>query len=69
LEWNLMTMADWRERMDEFLKLNRKNILEWAWKISAKLAKEKPEKEFDKFKPKQDLSYKNDFDKLLEKIK
>jgi len=69
LEWNLMTMADWRERMDEFLKLNRKNILEWAWKISAKLAKEKAEKEFDKFKPKQDLLYKNDFDKLLEKIK
>lgn len=69
MEWQIMTMQDWKERIDDFLKWSRKDILENAWKITMKLAKEKAEKEYDKFKPKQDLLYKNDFDKLVEKVK
>jgi hypothetical protein len=37
--------------------------------MTAKLAKEKAEKEYDKFKPKQDLLYKNDFDLLVQEVK
>ncbi len=51
------------------MKWTRKEILENAWKITAKLAKEKAEKEYDKFKPKQDLLYKNDFDNFIEEVK
>ncbi len=69
MEWQIMTMQDWKERIDDFLKWARKNILNDAGKITAKLAKEKAEKEYDKFKPKQDLLYKNDFDLLLEEVK
>ena len=69
IDEEIMTMIDWKERIDEFLKWTRKNILQNAWKISAKLAKEKAEKEYDKFKPKQDLLYNNDFDELLKEIK
>lgn len=57
------------ERIDNFLKWTWKNILNDSWKITAKLARQKAEKEYDKFKPKQDLLYKNDFDLLLEEIK
>ena len=69
IDEEIMTMKDWKERIDDFLKWARKNILQNAWKISAKLSKQKAEKEYDKFKPKQDLLYKNDFDELLEEVK
>ncbi|NDK08099.1 cell filamentation protein Fic [Candidatus Gracilibacteria bacterium] len=69
MEGQIMIMQDWKERIDDFLKGARKNILENAGKITHKLAKEKAEKEYDKFKPKQDLLYKNDFDLLLEEVK
>ena len=68
LEWNIMTMADWKERMDEFLKYNRKDILKWAWKISAEIAKQKAEKEFEKYKVIQDKNYISDFDREVEKL-
>ncbi|MFH1541129.1 MAG: virulence RhuM family protein [Elusimicrobiota bacterium] len=41
-----MYMADWIERLDEFLQINRKNILKDAGKISHELAKELAEKEY-----------------------
>ena len=69
MEWQIMTMQDWKERIDDFLKWARKNILNDAWKITAKSARQKAEKEYDKFKPKQDVLYKNDFDLLLEEVK
>ena len=69
MDEEIMTMLDWKERIDEFLKWARKNILDNAWKITAKIAKEKAEKEYDKFKPKQDLLYRNDFDILVQEVK
>lgn len=42
-----MHMKDWVERLNEFLKLNRKDILKDAGKISHELAKELAEKEYD----------------------
>jgi len=42
-----MYMKDWIQRLDEFLKLNRKDILAGAGKISHELAKELAEKEYD----------------------
>lgn len=45
-----MYMKDWINILDEFLRISRKDILTHAGKISAKLAKEKADAEYDKFK-------------------
>ena len=45
-----MYMTDWINILDDFLRISRKDILTHASKISAKLAKEKADQEYDKFK-------------------
>lgn len=44
-----MYMKDWINILDDFLRISRKDILTHAGKISAKLAKEKADQEYDKF--------------------
>lgn len=53
-----MYMKDWINILDDFLRISRKDILTHVGKISAKLAKEKADHEYDKFKErtKNDLS-------------
>ena len=53
-----MYMKDWINILDDFLRISRKDILTHAGKISANLAKEKADTEYDKFKErtKNDLS-------------
>ena len=53
-----MYMKDWIDILDDFLRISRKDILTHAGKISTKLAKEKADQEYDKFKErtKNDLS-------------
>ncbi|EHJ41946.1 toxin-antitoxin system, toxin component, Fic family [Leyella stercorea DSM 18206] len=45
-----MYMKDWINILDDFLRISRKDILTHAGKVSAKLAKEKADNEYDKFK-------------------
>jgi hypothetical protein len=45
-----MYMKDWINILDDFLRISRKDILTHAGKISAKLAKDKADQEYDKFK-------------------
>ncbi len=45
-----MYMRDWIHKLDDFLRLSDKEILTHAGSISAKLAKEKADAEYDKFK-------------------
>lgn len=45
-----MYMKDWINILDDFLRISRKDILTHAGKVSAKLAKEKADQEYDKFK-------------------
>ena len=45
-----MYMKDWINILDDFLRISRKDILTHAGKVSAKLAKEKADHEYDKFK-------------------
>lgn len=44
-----MYMKDWIQRLDDFLKLSGKALLQHAGTISAKLAKEKADAEYDRF--------------------
>lgn len=45
-----MYMKDWINILDDFLRISRKDLLTHAGKISAKLAKEKADQQYDKFK-------------------
>ncbi len=57
-----MYMKDWIEKLDAFLQINNKNILEDAGKISHKLAVEIAERNFNEYKKIEAKSADNDFD-------
>ncbi len=60
-----MTMADWEERLNGFLKLWDHDILQDNGKISAEMAKLHAETEFEKYRIIQDRIYISDFDQLI----
>ncbi len=60
-----MTMADWEERLNGFLKLWDHEILKDNGKISAEMAKLHAETEFEKYRIVQDRIYISDFDQLI----
>jgi len=64
-----MKMDDWIDKLDEFLKLSEKKLLDDAGKVSSKKAIDKAEAEFAKFKKAQDKKYVSDFDRAIKKIK
>jgi hypothetical protein len=64
-----MTMKDWATRLDRFLLADDRDLLKNADKITAKIAKDKAESEFEKYRVIQDKTYMSDFDKLLEQAK
>jgi len=64
---NVMTMKDWAEKLNAFLQFNQKEILEDAGKVTAAIAKEFAEKEYDKYKPIQDRLFESDFDKEIKR--
>lgn len=61
-----MTMTDWAEKLDAFLKFNDAEILSDKGKITAEIAKTFAESEFEKYRVIQDSLYKSDFDKLID---
>lgn len=63
-----MTMEDWSNRLDDFLKLTDREILQDAGKISHKIACDKAESEFEKYRIVQDQLYISDFDKYIDEL-
>ena len=61
-----MTIEDWEKRLNGFLQLWDKEILNDAGKVSVALAKKYAESEFEKYRIIQDKLYKSAFDKFLE---
>jgi hypothetical protein len=65
-----MTMEDWSIRLDKFLKLTERDVLEDKGNISADLAKEFAESEWEKYRINQDKTFQSDFDKeILSQLK
>ena len=60
-----MTMEDWANRLDIFLQADERELLTNAGKISAQIAKEHAESEFEKYRVTQDKLFENDFDKQM----
>lgn len=63
-----MKMRDWVEKLNAFLIFNEYEILNNPGKIPAAVAKKLAEKEYDKFRVKQDKDYISDFDKETKKF-
>ena len=66
-EQKIMTMNGWIEVADDLLKYRKKEILKDSGKISHKQAMEKANKEYEKFRVKQDIEYISSMDKMLDK--
>ena len=64
-----MYMNDWKNEVENALKLFHYEVLEGKGKISHKQAVEKAENEYEKYKVIQDKNYISDFDKLLNETK
>lgn len=63
-----MTMEDWKEKLDAFLRFNEAEILQDRGKVTAAIAKKFAESEFEKYRVIQDSLYESDFDKLIKDI-
>ena len=61
-----MTMTDWAKHLDRILIADDMEILQDAGRISAEIAKEHAENEFEKYRIIQDRLFKSDFDKQIE---
>lgn len=71
-----MYMKDWIQKLDDFLKLSGKELLNHAGSISAEVAKLKADTEYDKFKQRTldnlsavEIHYIENFEKVSKKIK
>ena len=68
-----MTMKNWAERLDAFLKFNEMDLLTNAGKVSAEVAKKLAESELEKYEEKirkiEATTPVSDFDKLVEESK
>ena len=69
-------MKDWIQKLDDFLKLSGKELLSHAGKISAELAKQKADTEYDKFKERTayslspvEIHFLENFEKEQKKLK
>ena len=63
-----MTMEDWAEKLNAFLKFNNREVLENPGKVTADIAKEFAESEFEKYRIIQDQLFQSDFDKFSRKL-
>ncbi len=68
-----MTMTQWATRLDAFLQFNERDILTHAGNVSAELAKQKAEMEFEAYdtsrRAVEASTPKSDFDAAVERIK
>ena len=63
-----MTMEDWAEKLNVFLKFNNREVLENPGKVTAEIAKEFAESEFEKYRIIQDRLFNSDFDKFSKRL-
>lgn len=63
-----MTMADWAQKLDAFLRFNDADILENKGKVTQAIAKEFAESEFEQYRVVQDRTYISDFDRLTKEV-
>ncbi len=71
LDHRQMTMRDWITKLDEFLKISGRELLDHAGKISAEVAKAKAEQEFSRYQKRLDSQPRQvdlDFEKAVRQL-
>lgn len=63
-----MSMIDWIEKLNAFLKFNEQDILTNSGIVSHEVAEALALKEYEKYRVKQDKNYISDFDREVKKI-
>jgi hypothetical protein len=63
-----MTMKNWIEKLNAFLKFSEHEILTNAGKVSHEVAEELALKEYEKYRSIQDKNYVSDFDREVKKL-
>ena len=63
----LMSMQDWVDQINQFLRNNRRKVLAGKGRVSHDEAIEKADKEYEVFRVKQDREYVSEFDREVEK--
>lgn len=61
-----LTMEDWKTRLDGFLSLTGRQLLQGSGSVLMTDAKAHAKSEYEKYRITQDRLYKSDFDKLIE---
>ena len=61
-----MTMSDWAKYLDKILSVDDRELLMRASEISAEIAQTHAISEYEKFRERQELEYKSDFDRQLD---
>lgn len=60
-----ISMEDWSNKLNAFLQFNERELLTDGGKVSAAIAKEFAESEYEKYRVIQDRQFESDFDKLI----
>ncbi len=63
-----MSMEDWAKRLDLFLEFDNREILQDSGKVTAMLAKNHAESEFEKYRIVQDRLFESDFDRIFQHL-
>jgi len=63
-----MTMGDWSKKLNAFLRFNEREILSDSGKVTAEIAKQFAESEFEEYRVIQDRLFESDFDRITKKI-
>jgi len=63
-----MRMADWIQKLDDFLKISEKELLDNAGEVSHQKALDKTKAEYEKYRKEKDKNYISDFDREIKKL-
>jgi len=63
---HIISMQEWKEKLEVFLKLNEYNISKDNGKIKREIVDALALSEYEKYRVKQDQNYLSDFDELIE---
>ena len=63
-----MTMADWEVRLNRFVEMTDRKVLQDAGRVTAELAKNFAESEFEKYRTVQDRLFESDFDRTVKEL-
>jgi len=64
-----MTMQDWEMRLNRFIEMTDRDVLQDAGKVTAEIARTHAETEFEKYRIVQDRLFESDFDRLVKLVK